>query len=81
MIIAFCSIGGLGKDKLYLLNMKRGKWEAPELELQFKAFYSSCCNKYKVRSCYIEDKASGTGLIQSLKRYGSIPVASCAKKH
>lgn len=66
---------GFSKDnKLYLLNMKRGKWEAPELELQFKAFYADCCNRYKVRTCYIEDKASGTGLIQSLKRYGSIPV-------
>ena len=66
---------GFGTDKrLYMLNMRRGKWEGPELENQFKTFYSLCSNKHKVRACYIEDKASGTGLIQSLKRYGGIPV-------
>jgi len=66
---------GYGDDnKLYLLNMLRGKWEGPELEQQFKLFYGLCSNKHKVRACYVEDKASGTGLIQSIKRYGKIPI-------
>ena len=62
--------------KLYLLDMRRGKWEAPELLTVAKAFYKLHSN-LKTRHCqgfYIEDKASGTGLIQQLKHEGHIPV-------
>lgn len=56
-----------------LLDMIRGKWEAPELLVQARAFW----NKHKagpvLRKMAIEDKVSGTGLIQTLKREG-IPV-------
>lgn len=58
------------------LDMIRGKWEAPELMVQARAFW----NKHKsvqgrgtLRNMKVEDKASGTGLIQTLKREG-IPV-------
>ena len=61
-------------EKLYLLNMSRGKWEAPDLEKEFKRFYAECSNKFRIRNCWIEDKASGTGLIQSLRREGRIPI-------
>lgn len=65
---------GMGKDGCaYLLDQMRGKWEAPELEKNARAFWK----KHKavawnthgaLRSMKIEDKASGTGLIQSLRR-------------
>ena len=57
------------------LDQIRGKWEAPELLTQARAFW----NKHKaldngpLRSMKIEDKVSGTGLIQTLKREG-VPV-------
>ena len=67
---------GLSIDnKLYLIDQVRGKWEAPDLEVNAIAFY----NKHRnLDGCicsgvYIEDKASGIGLIQSLKRKG-LPV-------
>jgi predicted phage terminase large subunit-like protein len=64
-----------------LLDQIRGKWEAPELLTHARAFWQ----KHKtgqgtLRAVKIEDKASGTGLIQSLKREGcpviSIPRAT-----
>lgn len=57
-----------------LLDQIRGKWEAPELLMQARAFW----NKHRakgVRSFNIEDKVSGTGLIQTLKREG-VPVVA-----
>ena len=61
---------GLGADgNLYILDIARGKFEAPELLRVGKAFW----DRFKggnpsVRSINIEDKASGTGLIQQLQR-------------
>lgn len=60
--------------RAYLIDMVRGKWEAPELLTQARAFW----NKHKalngtpalgrLRKMGIEDKSSGTGLIQTLRR-------------
>jgi len=71
---------GKGDDgKIYLLDLIRGKWEAPELERRAVAFW----NKHKaadtamlgqLRQLKVEDKASGTGLIQKLKSQAQIPV-------
>lgn len=76
---------GKGVDhKLYLLDLIRGKWEAPELERRALAFWA----KHKaadvtvfgqLRKMKIEDKASGTGLIQSLKTKGQIPIEGIAR--
>jgi predicted phage terminase large subunit-like protein len=67
---------GKGKDgKIYLLDMIRGKWEAPELKARAKAFWlkhKGQCNG-TLRKMKVEDKSSGTGLIQQLKQEG-IPV-------
>ena len=58
-----------------LLDQVRGKWEAPELLTQSRAFY----NKHRagtngvMREMKVEDKVSGTGLIQQLQREG-LPV-------
>ena len=60
----------------YLLDQLRGKWEAPELLVQARAFW----RKHQaveglgvLRAFKIEDKVSGTGLIQTMKREG-VPI-------
>jgi predicted phage terminase large subunit-like protein len=65
---------GRGMDgNIYLLDQWRGKWEAPELKTNFMQF----CQKHEfvmgkcaigVRARRVEDKVSGTGLIQSVNR-------------
>lgn len=57
-----------------LIDQIRGKWEAPELLVQARAFWHKV-SAYKVpaRAMRVEDKASGTGLIQTLRREG-VPV-------
>ena len=69
--------GLTNNNELYLLDMIHGKWEAPDLERQFITFWNKWRNGInftKPNGLYIEDKASGTGLIQSIKRRGGIPV-------
>lgn len=70
---------GAGDDgRIYLLDLLRGKWPAPELKRRAIAFW----NKHKetgdfespLRQLLIEDKSSGTGLIQDIQANGSIPV-------
>lgn len=64
---------GFGVDgKIYLIDMVRGKWEAPELQKRCVAFWNACkardADKYgSLRKLVIEDKSSGTGLIQTVK--------------
>jgi predicted phage terminase large subunit-like protein len=58
------------------LDLLHGKWEAPDLERQFIAFWNKWrngVNGRRTNGAYIEDKASGTGLIQSIKHKG-VPV-------
>lgn len=59
---------GMYKGEVYFIDGVRGKWEAPEIETQFVAFCKQCWNRNKecgaMRFIYVEDKASGTGLIQ-----------------
>lgn len=71
---------GHGVDgNIYLVDLIRGKWEAPELRTKAMDFW----NKHKsydinlygqLRQMRVEDKASGTGLIQDIKKSGKIPV-------
>ena len=64
--------------QLYLLDILRGKWEAPELLVAAKAFFEKHRSTHKCfcSAVKVEDKASGTGLIQQLKRkeHGALPV-------
>ena len=71
-------VGGItDTNQLHVLDMARGKWEAPEL----KRVALELFDKYKYNpktgvSCsglYVEDKASGVGLIQELSRAG-VPI-------
>jgi len=70
---------GLGEDgRIYLVDLIRGKWPAPELKRRAIAFW----NKHKpssehdtpLRQLVVEDKSSGTGLIQDIEESGNIPV-------
>ena len=61
------------QGNMYLIDQLRGKWEAHDLERQAKAFWAKH-RGYNPRSFVIEDKASGTGLIQNLRARHSIPV-------
>lgn len=81
---------GLGEDnKIYLLDMIRGKWEAPELEKRAISFWAkhkplnalpAWCKQVgepsigQLRKMKVEDKSSGTGLVQSIKLKNQIPI-------
>lgn len=72
--------GGLGLDgNLYLIDLKRGKWEAPDLVKEAPVFMA----KHKpqthelgaLRYMAVEDAAAGTGLIQTVRRLpDSVPI-------
>jgi predicted phage terminase large subunit-like protein len=71
---------GLGVDgHIYAINLIRDRWEAPELERHAIDFWNKC-RPYDHRlnvplsSFMVEDKSSGTGLIQGIKRKGKIPI-------
>ena len=74
---------GKGDDgNAYLIDMIRGKWEAPELKRRATDFFNkhNSRDNYKpeihgaLRSMGVEDKASGTGLIQDLRVTSQIPI-------
>ena len=68
-----------------LIDQMRGKWEAPELEQQFIAFWNkhkagtAATNFVGAACCKVEDKSSGSSLIQSLKRKTHIPIEAVQK--
>lgn len=71
-------IGQTANRELHLLDMVHGKFEAPELEKVFLSLWEKW--RFGLRGCrcsavYVEDKASGIGLIQSTKRKG-VPVVA-----
>lgn len=55
---------------IYLVDLVRGKWEAPQLESTARALWAKHKGK-NVRGLKVEDKSSGTGLIQSLRTANS----------
>lgn len=63
---------GVCDDKVYLLDIIRGKWESPELKIVFKDFWDKHKNltatSGRMRALYVEDKVSGTDLIQNLQK-------------
>jgi len=71
---------GLGEDgKAYLLDLIKGKWEAPELQKRAIAFWNKCKARSidsfgSLREMVVEDKSSGTGLVQTIKLLNNIPI-------
>jgi len=64
---------GMSDGKIYLVDQIRGKWEAPQLLQSARAFWNKhfAMRNGNLRYMKIEDKASGTGLIQQLKQSGT----------
>lgn len=64
------AVYGHGVDGLvYLIDQIRDKWEAPELKRRALDFWTKHAHEdYACRRMAVEDKASGTGLIQELKK-------------
>lgn len=64
-------------NRLHLIDMVRGKFDAMELKEQIKLFWQKWaggingCTPY---GFYIEDKSSGIGVIQEIKKTDPIPV-------
>ena len=72
----FMVVGQTQDDKMHILDIVRGKWESPELKTTAKQLWNKWQRgggKY-CSGLYIEDKASGTGLIQELRKECSIPI-------
>lgn len=68
-------VAGMGVDGgVYLIDLIRGKWEAPELEQKLKDIWHKYKQTHRVQAVYIEDKSSGTGLIQNIQRSQMIPI-------
>ena len=71
---------GIGIDgRLYLIDMIRGKWEAPELQRRAIGFWikanSRDLEKFgTLRKLAVEDKSSGTGLVQTIRLLNNIPI-------
>lgn len=68
--------------KIYLVDQVRGKWEAPELEKVAIDFFNRwrfirAVSNISIQSINIEDKASGTGLIQALNKAISAGAVGC----
>ncbi len=68
--------GRTHEGQAVLLDMIRGKWEAPELLERTRAFWAkhkALTPRAPLRSLKVEDKSSGTGLVQTARREG-IPI-------
>ena len=75
----FACVGETFDNKIIVLDVLRGKWESPDLKKRAKAFWY----KHKginsedlglLRKMYVEDKSSGTDLIQTIKYEAKIPI-------
>lgn len=80
-------VWGFFENRIYLIDMIRDKIEAPELLTTALDLWHKYRNSKrpelshaKLRHFYIEDKVSGTGLIQQLERKGGIPVMAIPNK-
>ncbi len=70
---------GVYKGRIYKLDQYRGKVEAKDLRRVFMNFINHCFNQNKVgmsklRHAIVEDKSSGTGLIQEVKSLSPVPI-------
>lgn len=65
-----CSTWGESQKGLYLIDLWKQRVEAPQLEQAAKSLYS----KHRPNVVLIEDKSSGSSLIQTLKQTTRMPV-------
>jgi predicted phage terminase large subunit-like protein len=76
-VFLYCGVGE--DDNLYIIDVCRGKWEAWQLEqkaLECWALWKPWDIKRPavLRYMKVEDKSSGTGLIQTIRKKGAIPI-------
>ena len=64
--------GAESNKRLYLLDQYRDKMEFPQLVERFQAFWNkhNSIDSLNARKAYIEDKASGISLVQTLQQKG-----------
>jgi predicted phage terminase large subunit-like protein len=71
---------GVWMGKLYLMDLLRDRWEAPELRVNFINFIqkqwglNTTGNHGVLRNVYVEDKVSGSGMIQEAARHAPLPI-------
>lgn len=70
---------GHADGRVYLTDLVRGKWEAPDLKRRVVDFWNKgkaqpAATHGVLRKLGVEDKSSGTGLIQDIRRDGGIPI-------
>jgi predicted phage terminase large subunit-like protein len=70
---------GVFQGRIYLIDMLRGRWEAPELRQRALSMINQAWSMNggangNLRSVFIEDKVSGTGLIQELSNNSPLSV-------
>lgn len=70
---------GMLENNIYLIDLVRGKWEAPQLRVVFKSFILKHYKpgnpvRGKLRYAAVEDKASGTDLIQTMSQDPEIKI-------
>jgi len=67
-------VWGRWNKKIYLIDQLRGKYNYPDLKLMFVSFLSK--HRNGLHQIFIEDKVSGTALIQDLQRESPVPILS-----
>lgn len=65
---------------IFLIDQMRGKWESPQLRQNLIDFWQKHANidhrkPYALRNVKVEDKSSGTGLIQDIQQSTLMPIA------
>lgn len=75
---------GFYENRIYRLSYHRKKMEAKELRLSFESFVKAAWSKNAdhgvLRNVYVEDKSSGTGLIQELSGRLPLPVTAVQRQ-
>jgi predicted phage terminase large subunit-like protein len=75
--------GKMDSGDICLVDQVRGRWDSVDLETQAVAFWSKHSRQVgeyppegwgRLRTMKVEDKVSGTGLIQKLRRESQIPI-------
>jgi len=72
----FCA-WGVKAGNLYLLDIERGKWEAPQMQVKLRMLVARTRDSYgsgKLRGVWVEDAASGTSLIQLMRNSLPVPI-------
>ena len=65
-----CTTWACIDNKIYLIDLWRGKVDYPDLKKMFMIF----ANKWKPNIILVEDKASGQSLVQDLRRVSPYPI-------